>query len=120
MVMKLVNFALEAGVDYGGNYLTEYQAMAVNSLYCAGTNNLTVFINLVEAAWYVFAQVNAQYVLVEQVFLYSYPIMCTCAEATSLISADMIITILGTPTYSWTFLGVCQKTDLATATAATA
>eukprot|EP00356_Strombidium_inclinatum_P002696 CAMPEP_0170478916 /NCGR_PEP_ID=MMETSP0208-20121228/332_1 /TAXON_ID=197538 /ORGANISM="Strombidium inclinatum, Strain S3" /LENGTH=49 /DNA_ID= /DNA_START= /DNA_END= /DNA_ORIENTATION= len=49
--MKLVNFALDAGIDYGGNYLEEYQARALNSLYCAGTNNLQVFINLVEAAW---------------------------------------------------------------------
>lgn len=121
-VMELMNFALTVGVEVGAGYLSYYQAKALNSLYCAGTNNITQVSNLVEAAYYVLWQVKAQYVLQEQVFFFTFPVMCTCLEAISLMSDDMIAMLAGGSGNSYRFLGKCltEKTldELSTSSAA--
>ncbi len=93
--------------------------MALNSPDVTGTNNIQPVCTLVGAVFLVFRRVNAQFVLVEYVFLYSYPIRCTCLEASGVMSEDRLGQFLGAPENSYSFMGVCGEASVATATAAT-
>ncbi len=86
----MLNFALNEGSGVVAAFLSYYQARALNSVYCALLNNGTILATAFEIAFLILKQFNAQFVLVEQVFLPSYPVLCTCKRVFNLLTDDLI------------------------------
>ncbi len=79
--VQLLTFVTGDGTYVLATYLDSLnQVRALASLGCAANYGVDNISQLFEALWYTFAQVNAQYVLAEKLFLKSAPWICTCRK----------------------------------------